>query len=244
MMIASLVVALWLVTQAPARPADQPKITWASELGVTSLADIDSALARPFEGGWEVTTEDKAKKQIKSCREFLAVARSKFDAPNEHDWNALWSQGARCFALQALKSAKAPSHSYLGWFQLSPAAIARLPPRLAMLVSPDDLEDAAKAEQACEPWRKFDETLKVSVETAERARLRSDGWTGRLTLYARADLDGDGTEDLLLRRDGHVTGGTAADSTIFIVTQTSAKGCPKVVRAMGVPGSAADAPAP
>jgi hypothetical protein len=155
--VSPFVCALCFTAQA-ARPAEPPKISWSPELGVTSLADIDAALARPFEGQWKVTTEDKSKKQIKSCRDFLAVASTKFDVPNEHDWSALWSQGARCFALQALKSAKVPASSYLSWFAFSPVAITKLPPRLAMLVSPDDSEDATKAAQACEPWSKFDAT--------------------------------------------------------------------------------------
>jgi hypothetical protein len=32
-----------------------------------------------------------------------------------------------------------------------------------------------------------------------KATLRSDGWTGRLVLYARADIDGDGLEDCEFR---------------------------------------------
>jgi hypothetical protein len=231
-----MILHLLFVAQA-ATPGDLPKISWSSGLGLTALADIDPALARPLEGEWQVTMGDKSKKRIKTCRDFLAVARSRFDVPNEHDWSALWSRGARCFALEALRSAKVPARSFLGWFHFSPAGVARLPARLAMSVGPDDLEDAAKAEQACEPWGKYDETLKVRPEGADSARLASDGWTGRLVLYAQADLDGDGIADLMFRRDGHVTGGTAADTTVFIVTQTSAKGCPTVVRTMGVPSS-------
>jgi hypothetical protein len=70
-----------------------------------------------------------------------------------------------------------------------------------------------------------------------KATLRSDGWTGRLVLYARADIDGDGLEDLLVRRDGHATGGTAAEARVFVVTQLSPTGCTRVVCAMGAPDS-------
>jgi len=237
----ALIFLLSLATKDVPPAPEPPKVTLSAELGLASLADIDEALARPMDQSWEITLADKSKRTIKSCKDLLAVAKSSFDLPTEDDWGNYWSQGARCFALDALRSAKPAPRSELGWFKLSAAGIAKLSPRLAMSVSPDGLEEAKKAETACQPWGKYDGTLKVRMEKGvDKARLRSEGWTGRLTLYARGDLDGDGLEDLLLRRDGHVAGGSASDTTVFIVTQTSPKGCTHVVRSMGSPDLSAE----
>lgn len=131
--------------------------------------------------------------------------------------------------------AKAPTQSFLSWFNFSAATIAKLSPRLDMLDSPDSVEDAEKAEKGCKRWGIYDPALKVRVQTPSKARLKTDGWSGVLILYARGDFNGDGLEDLLLRRDAHVDQGTAANSSVFVVTQTSAKGCVRVVRTMTSP---------
>ena len=209
----------------------------SKELGVGDLSEVAAALDRPLNDAWVVKMAAGGKRRIKTCRDFVAVTKSRFDLPNPADWAAWWQQGAPCFALDALQGAKPAVRSHLGWFRFSKPGIKKLPPRLALLESPDELDEVAAAEKACHDWGRFDETLRVRVEAPDKATLRSDGWTGRLVLYARADIDGDGLEDLLVRRDGHATGGTAAEARVFVVTQLSPTGCTRVVRAMGAPDS-------
>lgn len=185
---------------------------------------------------------DGGKRVIKTCQEFLVVSKGKFDAGTEQDWSTLQAVGARCLALESLKGAKPAARSFFDWFTFSSRGIGKLSPGLSMLNSPDSVIDAKRAEKACRPWSKYDPTLKVKVETADKARVRTEGWTGQLILYARADFDGDGIEDLLLRRDAHVAyGGSATDTSVFIVTQTSAKLCPHRVRTLETPADGSGA---
>jgi hypothetical protein len=216
--------------------AESPKpVLLSKELGLTGLSDVESALSRPLADIWRVKLAGGIPRRVKTCRDLLEVSKVRFELENAVDWPVWWQQGSRCFALDALKRARPALRTHLSWFRLSKTAIAKLPPGLALLQSLDELEDAAAAEKACRSWGRFDETLKVEVQPPDSAVLRSDGWTGRLILYARADIDGDGIEDLLLRRDAHVRGGTAAESRVFIVTQTSPSDCPRIIRAMGAP---------
>jgi hypothetical protein len=207
----------------------------SKELGVAALSDVATALDRPLDGGWVVKMAAGEKRRIKTCRDFVAVTKSQFELPNAVDWAAWWQQGAHCFALDVLEGARPALRSHLGWFRFSKLGITKLPPRLALSESPDDLDEVAAAERACNSWGHFDETLRIRIEAPDRAVLRSDGWTGRLVLYARADIDGDGVEDLLIRRDGSATGGTAVESRVFVVTQSSPTECARVVRVMGAP---------
>lgn len=234
-MVGPVALWVWLVAQAVAPPRVPPEPSWSSELNLKSLESIDGALAAPFpdQADWEVTFEDGTTRVIRSCTDFLAATRSRFDAGTEHDWSTLRATGSRCLALDALKAAKASRASFLEWFTFTPGGIAKLPASMGMLWDPESGRAARRAERACKPWGKYDPTLKVTVETSDRARLRSDGWSGRLVLYARADFDGDGVEDLLLRRDAHVEQGSASDSSVFVVTQTSARRCMRVVRELG-----------
>jgi hypothetical protein len=210
----------------------------SKELGVGALSDVATALDRPLDGGWVVKMAAGEKRKIKTCRDFVAVTKSRFELPNAVDWAAWWQQGAHCFALDALQGARPALRSHLGWFRFSKPGIAKLPPSLALLESPDDLDEVAAAEQACHGWVRFDKTLRIRIEAPDRASLRSEGWTGRLVLYARADIDGDGVEDLVIRRDGRATGGTAVESRVFVVTQSSPTECTRVVRVMGAPDAA------
>jgi hypothetical protein len=218
---------------------DEPvPIFLSKDLGVGSMSDVAAAMDRPLDDHWGVKLAAGEKLQVRTCRDFLRVTKSRFELQDAADWAAWWQQGAHCFALDALKGARPALRTNLGWFRFSKQAIAKLPPRLALLESPDDLDEVAAAEKSCHGWGRFDETLKVRVEAPDKAALRSDGWMGRLVLYARADIDGDGLEDLLIRRDGHATGGTAAESRVFVVTQLSPTDCTRVVRVMGAPDSA------
>jgi len=207
----------------------------SKELGLNALSDVGMALSRPLADVWRVKLADGNQRQVRSCRDFLEVSKVAFELENPVDWPVWWQQGARCFALDALKQARPALRTHMGWFRLSKSAIANLPPRLALIQGPDELAELAAAEKACRSWGRFDSRLEVRVQPPDRAHLRSDGWTGRLILYARADIDGDGIEDLLVRRDGQVSGGTAAESRVFVVTQTSPAECPRVVRDMGAP---------
>ena len=207
----------------------------SKELGLNALSDVELALSRPLPDIWRVTLAEGKPRRVKACRDLLEVAKVSFELENAVDWPVWWQQGSRCFALDALKRAKPALRTHLGWFRLSKTAIADLPPRLAFLQSPDELEDVAAAEKACRSWGRFDKTLRVKIKPPDSAELRSDDWTGRLVLYARADIDGDGIEDLLVRRDAQVRGGTATEARVFVVTQTSPSDCPRIVRAMGAP---------
>jgi len=224
-----------LAAVGPASANDVVPVYLSKAAGISSLSEATSALARALPDTWEVKVNDGKKRQVKTCRDFLDVIHLRFELDNPVDWPVWWQQGALCFALSALEKAKPASRSYLGWFRISKQGIGKLPPGLAMLDSPDDEDEAAAAAKACRGWRQFDPSLSVRAKGSDEASLRSDGWTGRLVLYARADIDGDGLEDLLLRRDAHATGGSAAESEVFVITQLSASGCAKVVRSMGAP---------
>jgi len=56
------------------------------------------------------------------------------------------------------------------------------------------------------------------------------GWSGTITLLGRGDFDGDGVEDLMVKRTGGVQRGTAVESSLFLLTRTPDRGCVRVVR--------------
>jgi hypothetical protein len=238
MTLHSVFLMIYWVAQVHSSP-DSLKISWSAELGITSIASIEAALSGPLEKNneWEVLLGNGEKRQVKSCNDLLAVSQLTFDVSTEQDWGLIKSAGARCLALLALKSANIPSKTYLNWFHFSATNITKLSPRLDMCLSQDSVQAATKAERTCTSWGKYDGALKARMLTIDRAQVSTgeDGWRGEIILYGRADFDGDGVEDLLIRRDAYVEGGSASDASIFIVTQTTKKRCLKVIQTMRVP---------
>ena len=139
---------------------------------------------------------DNSIRPIKTCRDLLALEKVKFDlSPDTADsWDSLTSEAVRCSALDVMRTAKPAAVSYLGWFKLSRADIPRLPARFAVSFSDDAERALRKADQACQRWGQYDPSLKVRAK-GEEAEVHTDGWSGRLVLYARGDLTGDGVED-------------------------------------------------
>jgi len=218
---------------APTEPSTF-KVSWSKDLKVSSLAAIDGALAAPLDDPFDVILPDGSVRKLKTCNDLLAVSKSKFDLPPDHqsavDWDTVTTASIRCQTLDVLKAAKPASTSYLGWFHFTQAGVAKLPPTLAMSMAENDEKTIARAAKNCKPWGKYDRRLKLSVDGADDGALTADGWAGRLTLYARGDLDGDGVEDLMFYRYAKLYEGEANSEAVFIVTQTSAKACPKVIR--------------
>jgi hypothetical protein len=216
--------------------AEPLKVSWSKELKVSSLASVDEAIAQPLADPFDVILPDQSVRKLKTCKDLLAVSKVKFDLPAEHqsdvDWNAVTSNSIRCLALETLKGAKPASTSYLGWFHFTQADVAKLPATFAMSIAEHDDRAIAKAAKSCKPWGKYDRQLKLSVDGADDGKLTADGWAGRLTMYARGDLDGDGIEDLMFYRYAKLNEGESSNESLFIVTQTSPKACPKVIRTM------------
>jgi hypothetical protein len=210
-----------------------PTVAWAEELRLRSLADVDNVLTLPLGEMPDAVMEDQTVRSIRTCKDILAILKLKFtlSPDNRISWDSLESESVRCLALDVLKTAKPASSSFLGGFHFSAATVFRLPVRFALVFSDDQEKLLVKAEAACTSWAKYDPSLRVRVK-GEEGTVTTDGWTGRIVQYARGDLDGDGIEDLMFLREGEVTGGTAALSTLFIVTQTSAKSCLRVIRTL------------
>lgn len=229
LLIAQLWVAAPPETPAAPSPAPAPAVQWSPELHLSSLGQIDQRLAEPLKGLPKVVVKGK-RRPVKSCAELIDVNRHQFrlDPDDNVSWKGFESETAHCFALNALKTAKPAERSYVGWFHLSPERVAKLPPDMTLYFSEDEQQEIANAAKKCQPLGAYDGSLRVHVKNDE-AQVSTDAWSGRIVLYARGDLNGDGIEDLLLLRQAQATDGTAADSTLFIVSQTSPRGCLKTI---------------
>jgi hypothetical protein len=98
----------------------------------------------------------------------------------------------------------------------------------------DERNAAQESAAHCQSWKQFDKHLRITRKSPGRFGIRTEFWSGDLSLYARGDLDGDGDEDVLVRRDGGAEGGGSyAGSALFLLSQTAGDRCIRIVRELG-----------
>ena len=174
---------------------------------------------------------------ISSCRTFLALpftAESEVETINESHERSFWFSVMDCAAWGMVQAARAASHSRLDAFESAKDPTRLLPPLLTLT---DFLEDRSKVEAAaakCRSWKAFDASLRVKNRTADGFEVRAEGWLGKVQYLARADFDGDGVEDLLVRREGGADGGSYRAVALFLLSQTDQDRCIRVTYVFGL----------
>jgi hypothetical protein len=218
------------------RPEEAHRVRLSAELRLPSATPsaIDSALTGPLPDEFEVRFEGRRddRRTIRTCTDFLAIVDKPFDTDNERDWQLIWAQGLRCVALNWLKSAQPAKISLIDNFHLDRRAAESLPPQLALPVAREEVERARKAAAACQSIKILEPSTKTKVRSKTRITFEGQGWEAEVIEYARGDFDGDGFEDLLLRRDGGLKGGSYHRTNVFILTRTPKDKCLRVVREM------------
>jgi hypothetical protein len=130
-------------------------------------------------------------------------------------------------------SAKPALHSRLDAFFEAKEPVRLLPPLLGLTDFADDRRRVESAAANCSSWKAVDKSVRVKQRRADRFSFQADIWSGEVIYYARADFDGDGYEDLLVRRNGHADHGSFADSALFLLNMTDKDRCLRVARESG-----------
>ena len=202
---------------------------------------------RPDSGFTVTVIEDSGEREdfAGSCAGILRIERGPpFDLVHV-ELRTWFHQSARCRALVRLKEAAPARRSFVRDFVLSEAAIDVLP----AVIDPDsscgggggacELYWASKARMS---WREYQDEQRERFERGEfwflpedvefgeyflRIEVLSDhqmdveishSWT-HIHILARADLTGDGLEDLLLMMDNKAKGGTWSYSKLHLFTR-------------------------
>jgi hypothetical protein len=200
------------------------QVRWSKALMLPALSAIDQELATPLETPIEVVGGGGRKATVRDCNSALDLLGHGFEAPRDVEQRVLRAASIRCLALRTLKSATPARRSELGTFHLSVDALDVLPPTLAVAVSDDALRRVREAEAQGKSWRDLVPNATAKVEPVSDDRpdpslvVESPGWRVRVTPYAYGDLDGDGSEDLMLRVDDEAVRGTYRNHRLVIVT--------------------------
>jgi hypothetical protein len=230
-----LVLAAEDAAPTPASTTDNASIpVWiAPELGAT-LATLDQALKHPFDEPFHVTImkADKTEKQvtINNCDDYNRIASKIYGGLSDNDFQVISYNGVSCLTIKTLQMARPAKRSYVKNFHFNQASAKLLPPQLGLVISPDD-ED--RVHELSLRHKSLSDYEKISIHEIHdaSAKLRGDGWIGYLTVLARGDFIGTGLEELLVRRQAHVTeGGTYGVTELFELGRTTPRGQLELIR--------------
>ena len=219
---------LWLllaVTACAAQSTDDPTpypIRWTASLDLPNLQAIEQRLAqtwsetlRMWPGNRRSMSTGSEPLAVKDCLSYFRLSGQGYEA---RPYRSQLAQGVECHALKALAGAKSARLSYLDDFRLTEETPGLLPPDLSLALSDEEERKVASANAKGLSWRDY-QPLTASPQGATALRVEGNGWGMRLSLYAWADFDGDGVEDILVKSQGWLNEGSYQTTRLLTLTR-------------------------
>lgn len=203
-------------------------VWWTEKLHLHNLASIPERIQAPFEDKLEVYKGEQIA-TLSNCADYLRYAPMHYEPRSDLELRVMRSWGTDCWALNALEQVAPAKISFLRDFRLDADAPRYLPPELATAVSNGESRAAQLADEQGLTWQEYQHNLKVQTITNAIAVENGPERT-KLEMYARGDFDHDGIEDILIRDDSSVLGGTYSDSRLFLLTRTAANAKLKILK--------------
>jgi hypothetical protein len=198
-------------------------VRFTAEAKVPANGALRTAIEQRFEPGEEEEVElpkTRTRMTLRNCADFVALG----DAPPVtveviNQRHALYVM-AHCRALGMLNGARPAVRSFLGDFQLSSDAPGALPAELRI----DPASSEARRRRRSKPWRTVDRRLRASLTQPHVLHLDGRSDETFVREYGRGDVNGDGLEDVVVRTEGFLPGGTYEEHAAYALTRTSPRG--------------------
>ncbi|WP_157619076.1 hypothetical protein [Skermanella stibiiresistens] len=225
--LAAALALVWLGAVTASGHADDRGVNpiWISPvLELEPDRPLSAVLDAPWEDAFDVIIDlgaGQTRDTIRTCADYIRLGPAVVGAGSDQEYRVLRSTGTRCAALDLIGRAKPAERSFVKDFRFDKVAAHDLPPALALAVSPDEERRVKRAAAAGGSILDVDRSITLHGLDTGSAELRAKDWKARLAVLARGDFDGDGIEDMLVRRDASKTGGTYASSDLFVLTRTT-----------------------
>jgi len=234
-------------------------IWWSPQLDLEALEHIEAELKIPFPGWTEIIVTNPSIRPIlklderrgywltnqamaRTCRALIDLTEQGYI---RGDYDLLTGLGPRCYALEALRTARPARVSYLRDFVFDEGAIRFLPAMLGPRGDCEYLMVILEANRQGGRWESLpnhDPSYRVGrVEVRDRDTLivrgrHVDGesrWVSTIEIYGRGDFNGDGLDDLLVKTD--VDEGFASwGPRLFLMIRTGPKETVRVAWEYGI----------
>ena len=205
----------------PAHPKIKAQVYLSPDLKITSTHTVEEALRDPFPSPFQITVGEGrgAPRTLNHCADYLAIRDTRYSASGSLEDKRLRYLGATCDALSWIKGARPAAHPAFGNFSWRQITLRQLPPELALNLSPDAEEQARKVSARGGSILELEPDLRLRVKNANEAQLVSEDEKITLTVDAHGDFLGDGNEQLLVRWQSSVTGGSYTSVYVFLLAR-------------------------
>lgn len=224
-----MVVAILAFSRAAWPSEDQPfPIWWSPSLDLESLDLIDERLERTFSAdpayGIPVIKGNPpgdATGLINSCATYYQLTDEGYYARYNHSAQVLMHEASLCRAIKMLRDAKPSLKSNVNEIVFDKNLLNYLPAIVNPSPSCDFLCRQYAANEQRIPWYDFETAhfISVDVENDYLMKVKTDAESLTLEGLARADFNGDGLEDLLLRVTAHAIGGTWGTTRLYVLSR-------------------------
>lgn len=224
MVLAAAVFAAWPGSALAADDGPYP-IWWSPVLELDSLDNVEQRLDRRLwkddNLGLEMEVQIDGRRlsaYANSCRMLKKLLAEGFYAATGQGYKSQQWFLAQCRAIELLGQAKPARRSFVHDFTLDAEIVNSIPP------PPDGRPCDFRCKQLYAndkgvPWSAFAAIDRVEVEGEHKIKILQSYWGWRIQLVGRADVDGDGVEDLMLLVHSWSRQGTAGSSEFLVLTK-------------------------
>lgn len=204
------------------------KFADSEEIRAVSKADLESLRDRPVRlgenihiDGLSLTNEADEKYLVRTCREYEQALSQGFFAKTTFDIKmASWFEH-QCGLLSALQGADMATASFIANPKVSIMDLSLMPFSLFPIMG--DRDDAVDLSISYQD-KVDDGSLVIKRVSQNLLTVESDCMGQQLIEVARADLNGDGIEDILLFEYCYAIGGTLGYGGVKMITRLTAAG--------------------
>lgn len=196
-------------------------IWWSPMLELDSLDNVEQRLDRRLwkhtDNGFELyrrVGERRFTAVADSCRSLLKLSAEGFEAPGNNDHQIQLLLVAKCRAIELLGQAKPARRSFVRDFGLDADTLNSMPPPIDGPSCSFVCRQISANENGIS-WSAFESSGRVEIVDENTIKILEYGWAREVQLVGRADVDGDGVEDLMVLVDSWATQGTYGTTRFF-----------------------------
>ena len=200
--------------------ANSSEVKSIAKADIESLWDLPICLGEYYRDGLPFTNEEDKKTFVRTCREYESACEQGYHPESNAVLKMSVSFNQRCGLLKSLQSATTPQQSFISNPKVGVVDIELLPMSLFPWIG--DEPDCTELDATYQKKVKDGELV---VKGVSQNSLIIEGYAmgQRLIEVVRADLNGDGIEDILLFEYCYATGGTLGYGGNRILTRKSSE---------------------